>query len=141
MLTLDANIWIAVYDPKDVFHAESTAFLVEVTRQQLRVNGPDFVLIETACALARRAQDPSVGQTAAQHLQAHPLLTLYPFTDHLFAAIRLGVQQLLRGGDAIYVATAQLSGAQLISWDAELVRRAGAITPTDWLAQQEGNRK
>ena len=136
MLTLDANIWISVYDPKDVFHAESTAFLVEITRQQLRVNGPDFVLIETACALARRAQDPSVGQTAVQHLQAHPLLTLYPFTEQLFAAaIRFGVQQLLRGGDALYVATAQLSGAQLISWDGELVRRAGAIIPTDWLAQ------
>lgn len=136
MLTLDANIWIAVYDPKDIFHAESTAFLFEITRRQLRLNGPDFLLVETACALARRAQDPAAGQVAVQRLQAHPLLTLYPSTDHFIAgAIQFGVQQLVRGADALYVATAQLSGAQLISWDGELVKRAGAQTPSTWLAE------
>jgi hypothetical protein len=29
---------------------------------------------------------------------------------------------------------AAVYSAPLITWDAELIRRAGAITPTDWLA-------
>jgi hypothetical protein len=33
MLTLDANIWIAAYDPQDHFHTQSTAFLVAVARR------------------------------------------------------------------------------------------------------------
>jgi predicted nucleic acid-binding protein len=46
----------------------------------------------------------------------------------------LGAHQLIRGADALYVAASSLTGAPLISWDAELVRRAGALTPQDWLA-------
>ena len=48
-------------------------------------------------------------------------------------ALRLGTRQVLRGADALYAATALLTGTQLISWDNELVRRAGALTPTAWL--------
>lgn len=135
MLTLDANIWIAAYDPTDHFHAQSTAFLVAVTRQAQPLNGPAFVLIEAGCALARRAQSTAAGQAAYQRLQHHPLLTLQPLDDALLAvAARLGLQHLLRGADALYAATAEISGAHLISWDAELVRRAAAVTPADWLA-------
>ena len=61
-------------------------------------------------------------------------LRLYPHDDVLWGeALRLGTWQFLRGADALYSATAHLTGSQLISWDNELVRRAGALTPTDWL--------
>ena len=52
----------------------------------------------------------------------------------LAQALFAGTEFLLRGADALYVATAKISNAQLISWDNDLVRRAGAITPSDWLA-------
>jgi predicted nucleic acid-binding protein len=72
---------------------------------------------------------------AQQRLNAHPLLSLQPLDDALLAiAARLGTHQLLRDADALYAATAQISGAQLVSWDDELIRRARAITPTEWLA-------
>lgn len=135
MLTLDANVWIAVYDPRDHFHAPSVAFLFAATRQVLGLNGPAFVLVEAGCALARRAQSAAAGQAALERLRLHPLLSLQPLDEALLeVAARLGVQQLLRGADALYAATAEISGAQLVSWDEELIRRAGAITPTDWLA-------
>ena len=50
-------------------------------------------------------------------------------------AVHLGTRFLLRAGDALYVAVAAIYSAPLISWDAELIRRAGALTPTDWLAK------
>jgi predicted nucleic acid-binding protein len=135
MLTLDANIWIAAYDPRDRFHAPSTDFLFAATRQAQALNGPAFVLVEIGCALARRAQSATAGQVALERLRQHPLLSLQPLDDALLAAaIRLGVYRLLRGADALYAATAELSSAQLVSWDEELIQRAGAITPTDWLA-------
>jgi len=40
---------------------------------------------------------------------------------------------VLRGADALYAATAQATGSTLVSWDGEPIRRAGAITRTDWL--------
>ncbi len=136
MLTLDANIWIAAYDPRDVFHAHSTAFLVEVTSRRLPLYGPAFVVVEATCALARRAQNPAAGVAAQRKLRTNPLLTLQPLNEHLLAiAAQLGSQQLLRGADALYAATAAICATPLISWDDELIRRAGAVTPVDWLAE------
>jgi predicted nucleic acid-binding protein len=73
--------------------------------------------------------------TALNQLRAHPLLTLQPLDQALLgAAAQLGLQHLLRGADALYAATAQLSRSQLVSWDNELIQRAGAFTPPAWLA-------
>jgi predicted nucleic acid-binding protein len=53
----------------------------------------------------------------------------------LTSAQDLGLRQLLRGADALYAATAVLLHAPLLSWDDELVDRAGALTPEQWMAQ------
>ena len=55
-------------------------------------------------------------------------------TALIVAALRLGTDTFLRGADALYAATAQLTGSTLISWNRELIQRAGALSPTDWLA-------
>jgi predicted nucleic acid-binding protein len=49
-------------------------------------------------------------------------------------AITLGTQSFLRSADAIYAALTDQLGATLVAWDDELVQRAGAMTPTTWLA-------
>lgn len=135
MLTLDANIWIAVYDPADSLHDESALFLRSVAKLELSLYGPAFVIIEAGCALAHRTRDRRAGSNAMQRLQLYPFLTLLPLNDRLLlTAGELGVRFTVRGADALYVATAALSDAPLITWDIELVRRAGALTPTDWLA-------
>ena len=135
MLTLDANIWVAAYDPGDRFHAQSTAFLAAVTERQLELHGPAFLLVEVVCAVARRAQSPRAGEEALERLRRHPTLVLQPTSDQLLVlAAQLGARQLLRGADALYLATAAMRNAPLISWDEELINRAGAVSPTDWLA-------
>lgn len=135
MLTLDANIWIAAYDPGDRFHPPSTAFLSTVAERHLALHGPAFLLVEAVCALARRAQSPAAGERALEQLRRHPTLVLHPMNDQLLAiAAQLGARQLLRGADALYAATAAMLNAPLISWDEELIRRTGALSPTDWLA-------
>jgi predicted nucleic acid-binding protein len=134
MVTVDANVWIAVFDPTDVFHGPSTAFFREVTKRRIPIHGPAFVGVEVACALARRLRDTAVGTHAAAEIGVQPLIRLAPLDDVLLRlALRLGLQQRLRGADALYSATARFAGAALISWDNELIQRAGALTPTDWL--------
>ena len=49
-------------------------------------------------------------------------------------ALQTGTRGLLRGADALYVTTAELNQTRLVSWDAELLQRAEAITPSGWLA-------
>ena len=136
MLTVDANVWVAALDPRDRFRDSSVAFLRDVAGRDLELHGPAFMINEVGCAVARRAGDPNAGISAAARLRDHPRLTLHALDEPLLAlALDIGVRQLLRAADALYAATSELARAQLISWDEELVRRAGAVTPERWLAK------
>lgn len=134
MLTIDANIWVAAFDPRDRFHDRSVAFLRAVASARLRLHGPAVVRLEVACVVSRRAGNSDAGVMAHARLGSHPALVLHPVDERCLAtAHALGVKQLLRGTDALYAATAAIILAPLISWDTELVERAGAMTPDRWL--------
>jgi predicted nucleic acid-binding protein len=139
VLVLDANLWIAAFDPSDVFHDDSVAVFAEAARRALPLAGPSFVVLESICALARRLDDSSFAQAAAVKMVEHPALHLEPLSEALLAdAQRLGVERRLRGADALYVATATRPGCPLLSWDEELIVRGGAQSPGDWLAANRG---
>jgi predicted nucleic acid-binding protein len=134
MPTVDANCWIASLDPSDPFHSRSATFFQRVADRAVLLYGPEFVVVEVACALARKLHDSRRGHQAAAALLTHVGLRLYPHDERFMEeATRLGVRRFLRGADALYAATAQLTGTTLVSWDNELIERAGALTPTDWL--------
>ena len=134
MLVLDANLWVAAFDPADRFHRESVAVFRRAAERGQPLAGPSFVVLESVCALARRVGDPAVARAAGEKMAAHPALHLEPLTGALLAvAEELGIDRRLRAADAIYAATAARLGGSLLSWDADLVTRGGALSPRDWL--------
>lgn len=134
MLTVDASVWIAAADSNDFFFQHSRRFLNEVARRQLTIYLPTFAWLEIACALSRKQRDATVGPQLAYGLLNSPYIVhVHLDTTLLDQAILSGTRAFLRGADALYAATAELNHARLISWDEELVRRANAITPSDWL--------
>ena len=134
-LTVDASVWIAAADPVDVFHARSREFLAAVGRGNAQIIVPSFALVEVACALARKHRDPDLGRRLA-HRMLPTSEVVHVSVDALLLALAVqrGTDEFLRGADALYAATARLTDSTLISCDQELVRRASAVTPTDWLA-------
>jgi predicted nucleic acid-binding protein len=137
MVTLDANVWVAAMDPEDRFHDASIGLLSLCASRAFELHGPSLLVVEVGCAVARRTGSPAAGESAVRHLRRHPTLTLHPMTDQIGAlAAQLGTAYLLRGADAIYVATAATLGLPLVTWDEEVVRRGGAVSPPDWLTAQ-----
>lgn len=123
-LTIDASVWVSAADPRDAFHDESETFLAAVELEGLGLVVPAFAKVEVACAFARKSEE----------VMALSLVVYVPTDANLIEmAWRDGTDQRLRGADALYAATSHMAGAQLISWDNELVERAGALTPTAWL--------
>lgn len=134
MLTVDASVWVASFDPGDRFHRESRRFFHTVGERQLVLHAPALPLLEVACALARRAQDGTVGRAAARRLRTPPTWQVHPLDASLLSRARdVGTERLLRAADALYVTTAEILATPLVSWDKELVQRGGARTPPDWL--------
>lgn len=139
LVVLDANLWVAAYDPEDPFHADSVAVFRAAAQRGLRLAGPSYVVLESVCALARRVGDSEAARAAREKMAEHPALHLEPITEALLAtAEQLGVERRLRGADALYAATAARLGCPLLSWDSELISRGGALSPRDWLAADRG---
>jgi predicted nucleic acid-binding protein len=133
LITIDASVWAALFEPKDVFHAESVVFLRECERHRVEMFAPSLAIVETACAMARRLKDGTKGLALAQSLRAIPTLRWVEVDMTLVEeALTHGTRCLLRGADAIYAAAAASTGTTLVTWDSELIERAGGITPSDW---------
>jgi len=136
MITVDASVWTAVFEVKDRFHHESIRFLRASSVRNCRIYAPWLALVETGCALARRSRDGSKALAAVTDLRAIPILRLLDLDAGLLQeSLELGAHLFLRGADAFYAATASLTGTTLITWDGELLERAGGMTPSDWLAR------
>jgi predicted nucleic acid-binding protein len=138
LVVLDANLWVAAYDPDDPFHGESVKVFQSALHRGLRLAGPSYVVLESVCALARRVGDSEAARAAREKMAKHPALQLEPISEALLAtAEQLGVERRLRGADALYAATAARLGCPLLSWDSELITRGGALSPRDWLAANQ----
>jgi predicted nucleic acid-binding protein len=134
-VTVDASVWVAAADATDPFRGQSRAFLAGAVRRGERLVIPAFAVVEVACALARKHQDAAVARRLTGSMLAPNQVVHVPVDARLLAmSVRLGTASFLRGADALYAATARLAGGALVSWDDELIRRAGALTPTAWLA-------
>lgn len=135
MITVDASVWVAFLDRNDPCCADSEALLRWLEARRIPVFSPEFAVLETACAVARRRRDARAGRTAAGLLRRNPRLRLVETLRLLPVAEDVGCEALLRGADALYAATARLTGTPLVTWDRELIERGGGMTPREWLAR------
>lgn len=137
MITLDASVWVAGLDEADVRHAPSVRLLAALHSSRTPIVIPDLALLEVGCAVARRRRDPAAGQAAAAALRGIPTLRILAAGRTIpEPALELGTRTLLRAADAVYAAAARLTETPLVSWDRELIERAGALTPDQWLAER-----
>jgi predicted nucleic acid-binding protein len=136
MITVDASVWTAFFESKDSFHRQTVAFLRECERRRIELFAPSLAVVETACAMARRQKDGVRGLAVARSLQAIPVLRWVDVDMTLIEeALTWGTRCLLRGADAVYAAAAASTGTTLVTWDNELIERAGGVTPPEWCSR------
>ena len=137
-LVIDASVWVSAADATDGLSESSRAFLSLVVDRELPISLPELAKLEIACALARRLRDAQRGRRLADRMLGSPLVTVYPLNRTLLRhALTVGTRGFMRSGDAPYAALADWLRAEVVSWDGELIRRAGASTPTDWIERNE----
>lgn len=133
-LVVDASVWVAAADATDGWSESSRAFLSLAVEQEFPISLPEMAKLEIACALARRLRDAARGRSLADQMLNSPLVTVYSLNRAMLRqAVQVGTRGFLRSGDALYAALADWLGGEVVSWDGELIRRAGAFTPTDWI--------
>lgn len=140
--TLEASVWLAAVSPAEPHHNVCAQLLEQLLSRQTALHQPGLFVIEVCAAIARRTRDAALAERMGHLAIGLPRLQMHEL-DHALAAraSRIASRCALRGADAVYVATAQNSGATLLTIDHELVQRGCAevdvSTPSDWLAQTQ----
>jgi len=140
-VTIDASVFVAAVRATEAQHAVSRSFLQRLDALQIAVYCPVLAVPESAAAIARRTGDVELAGEAMAIIETLPRLC---FADLDLSAAKqaadIAITHRLRGADSVYVAVAHALGAELITWDAEMLERAAAVVPTmtpaEWLARQ-----
>ena len=139
LLTIDSSVFVSAVRPSEIGHAESTAFLAWVRNKRTRLFLPTLVMAEVAAALSRTGSDPGLAQQYALAVGQLPNTVMIALDEGLARqSAAIGAQHRLRGADAVYLASAALFAAELVTLDREQLERGAAIvqtlTPADFLA-------
>ncbi len=131
-VVVDASVWVAAADNTDRFSTVSRDFLRAVIAKPVSIVGPEIVHLEVACALARRTRDPAAARKLGNAVLA---LAEVHRTDRVLIAeaIMTGTEMLLRSADALCAAVAKRVSGTIVTWDEDLLQRAGAVTPATWV--------
>lgn len=133
-LVVDAGVLVSAADASDAFSAAGRAFLERAAAREAPLHLPAHARLELTCALARRLRRRDVARRLAQRMLRALSVTEHALDAALIEeAIAHGTHGLLRAGDAPYVALAVRLGATLVTWDADLLERAGGVRPEQWL--------
>ena len=139
LLTIDSSVFVSAARPSEIGNAESTAFLIWVRNTRPRLFLPTLVMAEVAAALSRTGSEPGLAQQYAMAVGQLPNTVMVALDEGLARqSAALGAQHRLRGADAVYLASAALFAAELVTLDHEQLERGAAIiqtlTPADFLA-------
>jgi predicted nucleic acid-binding protein len=139
LITIASSVFVSAARPSEAGNLESTTFLGWVRRARPRLFLPTLVMAEVAAALSRTGSAAGLAQQYALAIGQLPNAVLVALDEGLARqAAGLGARHTLRGADAVYLATAALFAAELVTLDREQFERGSsivqALTPTGFLS-------
>jgi predicted nucleic acid-binding protein len=131
LLTIDSSVFVSAARPTEPSHAESLEFLGWVRTFRPRLFLPTLALVEVAAALSRTGNAASLAQQYALSIGQLPNLVLVTLDEGLARqSAALGAQHGLRGAGAVFLASAAVFAAELVTLDREQLQRGASVVET-----------
>ncbi len=139
-VTVDVSVLIRSASPAEPGHEECVGALLLLGKKRIPVLLPTLIVVELAGALGRRGQARAAVEKILDRVRHLPAAIFVPLAPALAEeAAELAADGKLRGGDAVYVATARRGGAVLLTVDEEQRLRAPdgirALLPSEFVAE------
>ena len=130
MTIVDASVWVAWLNEKDVHHVEAVRLLQECEEAGETLRAPTLVLPEILGALSRRGASTAFQSEVLALFEGQSPVLHEVSRELALEAARLAGTFKLRGCDAVYVALAKSLGERLLTFDAEQGERSlAALRP------------
>jgi predicted nucleic acid-binding protein len=131
LLTIDSSVFVSAARQAETGNAESTRFLAWVRESRPRLFLPTLLMAEVAAALSRTGSAAGLAQQYALTIGQLPNTVLVALDEGLARqAAALGAQHKLRGADSVFLASAALFAAELVTLDREQLQRGSSIVQT-----------
>ncbi|PKO02857.1 MAG: hypothetical protein CVU43_05915 [Chloroflexi bacterium HGW-Chloroflexi-5] len=131
LITVDSTVFVSAARPTEPGFQESTTFLTWVRQEQPRLFLPTLVLVETAAALSRTGSREDISHQYAWSIGQLPNTVLVALDESLARqAAAFGARHKLRGADAVFLATASIFAAELVTLDKEQLERGARVVQT-----------
>jgi predicted nucleic acid-binding protein len=139
LLTIDSSVFVSAARASEVGNPESSTFLSWVRRARPRLFLPTLIMAEVAAALSRTGSATGLAQQYALAIGQLPNTVLVALDEGLASqAAGFGARHKVRGADAVFLGTAALFAAELVTLDREQLERGASIvqtlTPTGFLS-------
>ena len=129
-MVVDASVIVSGLVHHDVNHHASARWLETHLAGDGLVVAPTVLLAEVAGAVARRTDAIRAAQRAVEGLLRLRALRLVAIDEVLGrAAAVLAARLRVRGADALYIATADILGLPLVTFDVEQRARGARVVP------------
>jgi predicted nucleic acid-binding protein len=128
---VDASVFVAAVSPDEKHHDQAVVWLNWALAETDTLDVPAIVLSEVAAAISRGQDDNDLAKRALNLLLGTDLIRIFPVTQEMAKrAAKIGIEQRIRGCDAVYVALAEQLGSDLVSLDQQQVERGTAVIST-----------
>ncbi len=125
MYVVDASVFVSDAQPLEQFHVDSSALLERIAAEAWMIYVPAIMFAEVSASVARNTGNEQLAQRLVSLLYRLPHLQIVAIDETFaLAAANLAAQQRIRGCDAMYVTTAQMMRARLITLDKEQLHRS-----------------
>ncbi len=131
MATLDASVFVSLFNGRDRQHEATVAWLREAVADGEPLRAPVIALAEVSAAIAAGTGDKHLAREVEHHLRISPLFEFLPVALPLAErAATLAAEHQLRGSDALYFAVAETLGDRLVTLNPRQLQRSGQVVET-----------
>ena len=119
MTVVDASVWIAWLKEDDAFYEQARHIIQFLISSQERIYIPAIAITEVAGAIKRTSKNNEAAREAVLCVKSLKPEILIDFGELEPIATELAINHGIRGADACYLAVAEITGANLITFDKE----------------------
>lgn len=131
MATVDASVFVALFNAGHPQHATCMAWLREAIADGEPLRAPVTVLAEIAAALSDGTGDKQLARDVATQVRHSALFELLPVALPLAErAMAIAAEHRVSGAGALYLAVAETLSDRLVTLSPELLARGEAVVET-----------
>ena len=123
MTVIDASVWVSYLKKDDKFREQARSIIRSLVNNQEKICIPAIAFSEVAGAIKRREQDKSTAKDramrAVRYMKALKLEILADFNKIEPLATEIAAHYGIKGADACYLAVAEITGSDLVTFDKE----------------------